>query len=169
MKEFNNLEVAYKVLTVLKSYKSITRTELVIKSNVNQSYVTNSIMLLRRKGFKIDTLFGESGGYEYRGYKRAISKNEKLKQGDSKSIANLYKAGVSIQELKELTGKTKESIFYNLKKEKVILNRKVKKDKELLKRLYEEGHSLKKIAEITNTKYSLIQKNIYRYVKSNRR
>ncbi|WP_297436992.1 HTH domain-containing protein [uncultured Clostridium sp.] len=170
MSKFDDLERAYKILKILKTAKDITRTDLVIKSGINQTYITKSIEVLREKGYRIDTVMGGNGGYEYHGYEKQISeKNYRLKDKEIKSIINLYKVGVGIKEIKEISNKSKESIFYNLKKKNIATNRKNKVNEARYKELYEKGYSLKEIAEILGETYENVKSNIYRYIDSSNR
>lgn len=170
MKKFDNLYVAYKVLKVLKTYKNITRTEIVLKTNVNQSYITNSILLLREKGYRIDTINGMDGGYSYKGFIKEFNKNKnkKLSENEVKSIIKLYKDGVQVNDIMNITGKSKPCIFYQLNKNKINLDRNCAINNILLNDLYEKGYSLKEISKMANIEYSLLTKNLYRYVTANR-
>lgn len=168
----HNLEKTYLVLELLKKYKVINREKIASEVGTNVNYVTGAITYLRSKGYIIESNIGYDGCYEYKG-KIEVRTDKKLDKIQIKGIKELYKKGVKINEIEGIVNTTRASVFYHLHKQKVKLNRRKfelyeDRKKQVIK-MYNEGLSIKEIAnklDIDEKKACCI---LYRCVKGNRR
>lgn len=169
---YHNLEKTYLILEVLKKYKIINRKKLADEINTNINYVTSSISYLRTKGYIIESIVGYDGCYEYKG-KRKIKNDNKLNKIEVKGIKRLYEKGIKLNEIENVINTTRGSIFYHLHKQKIIPNRRkfelYEDKKNKIIKMYNEGLSIKEIANNLNIDEKKACCILYRCVKGNRR
>ena len=171
---YHNLEKTYLILELLKKYKIIKRKKLADEINTNISYVTSSISYLRTKGYIIESIVGYDGCYEYKGKIKNDNKlNNKLNKIEVKGIKRLYKKGIKLNEIENVINTTRGSIFYHLHKQKITPNRQkfelYEDRKNKIIKMYNEGLSIKEIANNLNIDEKKACCILYRCVKGNRR
>lgn len=167
---YHNLEKTYLILELLKKYKIINRDTLAKEVDTNINYVTGAIIYLRNKGYIIESIVGYDGCYEYKG---KIKNDNKLNKIEVKGIKRLYKKGIKLNEIENVINTTRGSIFYHLHKQKVIPNRRkfelYEDRKNKIIKMYNEGLSIKEIANNLNIDEKKACCILYRCVKGNRR
>ena len=160
----------YKVLNILKASKYATSKEIADKCNINVSYVVAAIKYLRQNGYNIETVQGATGGYIYNG-KENIKLNDNVTSKVSKGIVDLYRNNVPTKDIKEVTNRNQQTIYYHLRKHRIKPNRKRRNIEEYkqIEELYNKGLSIKEIAKNLNIPDSYASKLVYVFVKGNRR
>ena len=111
---------------------------------------------------------------EYKGKIKNDNKlNNKLNKIEVKGIKRLYKKGIKLNEIENVINTTRRSISYHLHKQKVIPNRRkfelYEDRKNKIIKMYNEGLSIKEIANNLNIDEKKACCILYRCVKGNRR
>lgn len=160
----------YKVLNILKASKYVTSKEIADKCNINATYVVAAIRYLRQNGYNIETVQGATGGYIYHG-KENIKLSDNVTNKISKGIVDLYRDNVLTKDIKEVTNRNQQTIYYHLRKHRIKPNRKRRNIEEYrqIESLYNKGLSIKEIAKELNIPATYASKLVYVFVKGSRR
>ncbi|WP_055069089.1 helix-turn-helix transcriptional regulator [Clostridium massiliamazoniense] len=168
---YYDLEKTYLILDLLKRYKIVNRKKLASDVKTNISYVSESVKYLRKKGYIIESNSGYNGCYIYKG-KRKIKNEDKLSDIEISGIKKLYQKGIKIKDIQSIINMSKVTVFYQLNKERVDLDRvkvKLDDDRDKIIRMYSQGLSIKEIAKNLGISEKRTGSVIYTCVKGNRR
>lgn len=166
------LKDIYNIASILKANRCVTQKELEEKCNLNRIDVINIIKYLEKNGYTIENMQDVNGGYiyKYKEYKEQVKLREKVNEEISCGMVDLYKNNVLTKDIKEVSNRTQQTIYYHLRKHRIKPNRKRESVKEYeIEKLYNKGLTIKQIANTLNITENYANNLIYKFIKGTRR